>query len=37
VLGSIDTPAIPLNCNLEEAILPNADKVKSALEKLLNY
>jgi 2-oxoisovalerate dehydrogenase E1 component len=37
LLGSIDTPAIPLNCNLEEAILPNADKVKSALEKLLNY
>jgi 2-oxoisovalerate dehydrogenase E1 component len=37
LLGSIDTPAIPLNCGLEEAILPNAGKVQSALEKLLNY
>ncbi|MEY4861667.1 MAG: hypothetical protein RL059_1371, partial [Bacteroidota bacterium] len=37
VLGSIDTPAIPLNSGLEEALLPNAGKVQSALEKLLNY
>jgi len=37
LLGSIDTPAIPLNCSLEEAILPNAIKVQTALDKLLNY
>jgi 2-oxoisovalerate dehydrogenase E1 component len=37
LLGSIDTPAIPLNSGLEEALLPNAGKVQTALEKLLNY
>ena len=37
ILGSMDTPAIPLNSILEAPLLPNADKVKLALENLLNY
>ena len=37
IVGSVDTPAIPLNSTLEAALLTNADKVKSALSVLLNY
>lgn len=37
LVGAIDTPAIPLNSTLEAELLPNADKVQTALEKLLNY
>jgi 2-oxoisovalerate dehydrogenase E1 component len=37
IVGSVDTPAIPLNSTLEAALLTNADKVKSALSLLLNY
>ena len=37
VLGSIDTPAIPLNSTLEEALLPNAKKVSQAIKQLLTY
>jgi 2-oxoisovalerate dehydrogenase E1 component len=37
VLGSEDTPAIPLNKILEYTYLPNADKVRTALEALLSY
>lgn len=37
IVGSIDTPAIPLNSILEAELLTNSDKVKSALETLLNY
>ena len=37
VLGAEDTPAIPLNKTLEAAYLPNADKVRGALEGLLAY
>jgi len=37
IVGSVDTPAIPLNSTLEAALLTNADKVKSALSALLNY
>jgi 2-oxoisovalerate dehydrogenase E1 component len=36
-IGSMDTPAIPLNSILESTLLPNADKVKNALIDLLNY
>lgn len=36
IIGSIDTPAIPLNSGLEEVILPNTSKVQAAIEKLLN-
>jgi len=37
VLGSVDTPAIPLNSDLEAAILPNAQKVSQAIQKLLAF
>jgi 2-oxoisovalerate dehydrogenase E1 component len=35
LVGSVDTPAIPLNSGLEAAILPNASKVGQALKELL--
>ena len=37
IVGSIDTPAIPLNSILEATLLPNAEKVKIALGELLRY
>ena len=37
VLGAEDTPAIPLNKTLEYIYLPNADKVRGALEALISY
>lgn len=37
IVGSVDTPAIPLNSILEATLLPNAEKVGAALEQLLNY
>ena len=37
IVGSVDTPAIPLNSILEATLLTNAEKVKTELEKLLNY
>lgn len=37
IVGSVDTPAIPLNSILEAALLPNAEKVGAALEQLLKY
>jgi 2-oxoisovalerate dehydrogenase E1 component len=37
VIGSVNTPAIPLNSSLEAALLPNADKVADAIEAILNY
>ena len=37
VIGSENLPAIPLNSALEEAMLPNADKVAKAIEEVLNY
>jgi 2-oxoisovalerate dehydrogenase E1 component len=37
VLGSEDTPAIPLNKVLEATYLPNAEKVRVALRALLSY
>tara|TARA_B100001564_G_scaffold345438_1_gene344124 strand:- start:1373 stop:3463 length:2091 start_codon:yes stop_codon:yes gene_type:complete len=37
VLGSENTPAIPLNEILEAEYLPNAEKVKKVLSKLFNY
>ncbi len=36
-VGSANLPAVPLNVDLEKMMLPNADKVKSELELLLNY
>ncbi len=37
IVGSVDTPAIPLNSTLEATYLPNADKVAKAIEKVLRY
>ena len=37
LVGSVDTPAIPLNSVLEATLLPNAEKVGKAIEKLLKY
>ena len=37
VVGSANMPAIPLNTILEKAMIPNAEKVAEALEKLLAY
>lgn len=36
-LGSENLPAIPLNSLLEQTMLPSAEKVKTALQKLLEY
>ena len=37
VLGAENMPAIPLNSTLEATMIPNAEKVKSMMEKLLKY
>lgn len=37
IVGSVDTPAIPLNSTLEAALLPNAEKIATALDDLLNF
>lgn len=37
VVGAENMPAIPLNSVLEERMLPNAEKVKKAIDKILNY
>ncbi|TNE74475.1 MAG: tungsten formylmethanofuran dehydrogenase [Bacteroidetes bacterium] len=37
IVGSVDTPAIPLNSTLEATLLTSAPKVKAALDELLNY
>ena len=34
IVGSVDTPAIPLNSELELALLPNGERVKQSIEKL---
>jgi 2-oxoisovalerate dehydrogenase E1 component len=36
-IGSIDTPAIPLNSILESTLLPNAEKVGERIKKLLSF
>ena len=37
IVGSVDTPAIPLNSALELALLPNAEKVKEAIERTFKF
>jgi 2-oxoisovalerate dehydrogenase E1 component len=37
IVGSVDTPAIPLNSLLEAELLTNAEKVGDALRKLLEF
>lgn len=36
-LGAVNLPAVPLNVELEKMMLPNAEKVRQALEELLGY
>lgn len=36
IVGAVNTPAVPLNENLERTMLPNAEKVRVAMEELLN-
>lgn len=37
VIGSENLPAIPLNSTLEQTMIPSAEKVATAMEKVLNY
>lgn len=37
IVGSVDTPAIPLNSTLEATLLPNAEKVAEGIRNLLNF
>ena len=37
VIGSVELPAIPLNERMEQAVLPNAEKVSAAIGTLLDY
>lgn len=37
VLGALDLPAVPMNIALEQAMLPNAEKVTSVLRNLLSW
>ena len=37
LIGSENLPAIPLNSTLEATMLPNAEKVKTAIEHVLKY
>ena len=34
-LGALNLPAVPMNIGLEQAMLPNVEKVKTALQTLL--
>jgi 2-oxoisovalerate dehydrogenase E1 component len=35
ILGALDVPAVPMNKGLEQAMLPNAEKVAACLRTLL--
>ena len=37
IFGAANLPAIPLNVELEKMMMPNADKVRKEIEKLLSY
>jgi len=37
VLGALNLPAVPMNIDLEKAMLPNEEKVGEEIIKLLNY
>ncbi len=37
IVGSVDTPAIPLNSILEASLLTSAEKVRKSLAELLAY
>jgi len=35
VMGALNLPAVPMNMGLEQAMLPNAEKVSARLKQLL--
>jgi 2-oxoisovalerate dehydrogenase E1 component len=37
IIGSVDTPAIPLNSTLEAALLTNAEKVKTGIQNVFDF
>ncbi|GIV34773.1 MAG: oxoisovalerate dehydrogenase subunits alpha/beta [Chitinophagales bacterium] len=37
IIGAVNTPAIPINATLENAMLPSADKVAAVMKELLAY
>ncbi len=37
VFGALNLPAVPMNVDLEKAMLPNAEKVEAVMKKLLSY
>lgn len=37
VLGALDLPAVPMNAGLEQAMLPNAQKLREQIKQLLGY
>jgi 2-oxoisovalerate dehydrogenase E1 component len=37
MLGALNLPAVPMNMELEKAMLPNEQKVTEVIIKLLNY
>lgn len=37
IIGSVNTPAIPLNSVLEQAMLPSAEKLNNTMQKLFDY
>ncbi|MCS6933727.1 MAG: thiamine pyrophosphate-dependent enzyme [Chitinophagales bacterium] len=37
IIGAVNTPAIPLNEDLERAMLPNAELVRQAIDELLHW
>ncbi len=37
MVGAIETPAIPLNSVLEATLMPNGEKVKDAIQELLDF
>ncbi len=37
VLGALNVPAVPMNMYLEQAMLPNGEKVATVIKHLLNY
>jgi 2-oxoisovalerate dehydrogenase E1 component len=37
VLGALNLPAVPMNIDLEKAMLPDEEKVAALIRKLLNY
>ncbi len=36
-MGALNTPAVPINLQLEAAMLPTAEKVKDKIEEILNF